>query len=109
MKEFIRNISPYFEDDYEIDNDGLKGYIQQMKRHEEAALKARLIQFGIDFDPEKEAKNRFPRLCVEHQYDKRIYWYNNGTPEGIRVMTIKYSFPKISPDGRRCTAELEIT
>lgn len=45
---------------------------------------------GITIDLKEEAQKRFPLLMSEKQGNRETIWYNDGTREGLRVVTFVY-------------------
>lgn len=45
---------------------------------------------GIDIDFEKENKRRFKRFAIERIGNKETIYFNNGTPDGISIVTFVY-------------------
>ena len=47
----------------------------------------RLNEFGIEIDLEKEKRRRFKSLSIEHNGEEETIYYNNGSENGLRIIT----------------------
>lgn len=53
----------------------------------EIILKEKLAENGIVIDWEQEEKKRFKSLAVTHSYDRETWYYNDGSIDGLRIVT----------------------
>lgn len=51
---------------------------------------------GLDIDINEEAERKFSRFVVEHRGSKETVWFNDGSPEGLRVVTFENHTPEFS-------------
>ena len=56
---------------------------------QERILKERLDSLGIHIDLEEEKIRRFPNLLVEKFKNTHTYYYNDGSIEGLKIVTFK--------------------
>ena len=54
-----------------------------------SVLMERLDLLGIKLDLEEEKIRRFPNLLVEKFENTRTYYYNDGSIEGLKIVTFK--------------------
>lgn len=59
----------------------------------------RLAELGIKDDIKKEPKRRFKKFLCETQGQKSTYYYNDGSQQGLRLITIEVIFPLVGIDG----------
>lgn len=57
--------------------------------------KTRLVEFNVKEDQNK----RFPSLWIERRGNEETVWFNDGSAEGLRVVTFKNQVPSISSYG----------
>lgn len=73
--------------------------IKKLNADKEEIVKSRLVEAGIELDYEKEKSKRFKSLVVEiNSMNSETYWYNDGTEEGLRIVT--FEFPAQEMSGR---------
>ena len=56
---------------------------------QERILKERLDSLGIHIDLEEEKIRRFPNLLMEKFENTHTYYYNDGSIEGLKIVTFK--------------------
>lgn len=56
---------------------------------QERILKERLDSLGIYIDLEEEKIRRFPSLLIEKFENTHTYYYNDGSIEGLKIVTFK--------------------
>ena len=44
---------------------------------------------GITIDLEEEKSARFKSIVIEHDYGKESWYYNDGTKDGVRIVTFE--------------------
>ena len=54
-----------------------------------SVLMERLDSLGINLDLEEEKIRRFPNLLVEKFENIHTYYYNDGSIEGLKIVTFK--------------------
>lgn len=68
----------------EILNDAVKNIQQQ----QEELIKKRFLRLiGFELDIVEESKRRFPRLGIFQQENETSYYWNDGSIDGIRIIT----------------------
>ena len=66
--------------------------INKIIAEKEAVINKLLFQYlGFDLDIEKESQKRFPRLVRTIQGDEEVYYWNDGTDNGKRIVTFYVS------------------
>ncbi len=94
--EKIKYQLPDFCEDMQERNDFMQKRIQSfiaetnLKKIE--IIKNRLAELNIEFDEETEKGRRFKRLVCIIEDDTETYYYNDGTPQGLRIVGFKYPF-----------------
>lgn len=56
-------------------------------KQREKLITDRLKQLGITFDQEEQMEKRFKDFIAERRGKELTYYYNNGTPRGLRIIT----------------------
>lgn len=67
----------------------IKKLSQKMNEQREGVIKLALSKHGIILDVREESKSRFKKVICEIKDGKETYFYNNGTPSGLRIVTIQ--------------------
>jgi len=63
-----------------------------VKQKDEIILKL-LKDKGYEIDLELERKSRFKSMVCERSEDLEIWYYRDGTPEGLRIVTFEMEKP----------------
>ena len=63
-----------------------------VKQKDEIILKL-LKDKGYEIDLELERKSRFKSMVCEHNEDLEVWYYRDGTPEGLRIVTFEIEKP----------------
>ena len=84
-------------------NDSIKELAKNINAKKDAVIIDALKANGIDFDLESEKYKRFKSLTVETQGDKETWYYNDGSKDGLRIIT----FETVKPDFRNMSNTLE--
>lgn len=79
----------------------------------EKVLKERLSLLGIELNFESEQRRRFKSLHSEQRGNETIIYYNDGSENGLRVVTFKevqtpISFTNNTKDFK-CSIEIDLT
>lgn len=61
--------------------------VAEMQASKDMILKERMKELHIDIDLEIEKRSRFKCLLVEQHPDKETYYYNDGSEDGLRIVT----------------------
>lgn len=64
---------------------------RMLVKMKEKVIVGRLKAAGYVIDLEKEKQKRFKSLTVEQTPDKETWYFDNGQPEALRVVTFKSS------------------
>jgi valyl-tRNA synthetase len=65
--------------------------VNNINQQKQAILDSKLEEKGFKIDWEEEAFGRFPKLIKAVQGNKETWYYNDGTKEGIRIVTFEQS------------------
>lgn len=77
-----------------IESDIISKLCNDLELKKEEILRQRIKELGLKIDFDKEKKARFKSLVCEHEGDKEIWYYNDGSPKGFRILTFR---PKKQP------------
>lgn len=62
--------------------------VTKIQLQQEKLIKKRFLRLiGFELDIEQETKRRFPRLGIFHQDNEISYYWNDGSIDGIRIIT----------------------
>ena len=86
QKDFLKSISI---------PDAIQEWSKRIQAKKEEVFLQRLKELNIEFDLEEEKKRRFPRFRIETEMYKETYWYNDGSVEGLRIITFVTSQPSL--------------
>ena len=76
-----------------IDN-AIRKMSEDIARQKETIILQRLKSIGIEVDMKEEDKRRFNRFKLEVQDNKETLYYNDGSINGLRVITfVKTNIP----------------
>ncbi len=67
--------------------------LKEQSQKKEEIVRKRLKDLGIEFDLEEEKRRRFKRLIIETNHSSETLYFNDGSEEGIRVVTFTRSPP----------------
>lgn len=77
--------------------DQLSSLIDDIQKKKMAVFYDKLKERGIEFDLEKESNRRFKSFMIETHTDGReIYYYNDGSIQGLRIVTFVTQQPDLS-------------
>lgn len=77
-----------------IQNEVIRKMSADIEDKKRGIILAKLKEKGIELDIAKESVSRFKSLSISYQDNKEIVYYNDGSPNGLRVVTFE---TKISP------------
>lgn len=103
-KRLDTDTSDLYEDTTNFLQDNLKRVQEEFKAKKNEVVKERLDILGIEMDLEKEGRRRFKSFMVESGPDEETIYYNDGTEEGLRIVT--FIKPKDSIDGNTWSFKL---
>jgi len=85
------NILPkeYQNIDFSAINKTLEDASKKLALKKEQIIKDRCVALGIEYDLDKEYKKRFRSFIIEVRGSKETLYYNDGTDEGIRIVTFE--------------------
>lgn len=66
--------------------------MKDLSRQKDAILKERLKQLGLEMYLEEEEGRRFKRFMKEIQGDRTTIYFNDGSIDGLRIITFVNSF-----------------
>tara|TARA_R110000796_G_scaffold37783_1_gene95553 strand:- start:111 stop:419 length:309 start_codon:yes stop_codon:yes gene_type:complete len=78
-------------------------------RKKEAIILKRLKSLGIDIDMKIEDKRRFSRLSLESNGVGQTLYYNDGSVDGLRVVTFVQTQKPFNPNDKNPTFGYEET
>lgn len=84
----------------------LQETFESFEDKKEKVLKERLEILGIDINLEEESKRRFKSLVAEYGPDEETYYYNDGSVDGLRIVT--FIVPKGSVDENNTTWSIKL-
>lgn len=62
--------------------------VENIQKQQDELIKKRLNRIlGYDLDIKEEVKRRFPRIGVFQQENETSYYWNDGSIDGIRIIT----------------------
>lgn len=62
--------------------------VRSIQKQQDELIKKRLNRIlGYDLNLEDESKRRFPRIGIFHQNTETSYYWNDGSIDGIRIIT----------------------
>lgn len=69
--------------------------IEELQGFKDLIIAHNLSKHGIEIDFDAEARARFKKIvCESHAgTGEETYYYNDGTPEGLRIVTFKMDWP----------------
>lgn len=70
-----------------LENRIINDMISDINKKKESAIFKRLDDLDININIEDEKNRRFKRILIEQKGNEETYWYNNGSTEGIRIIT----------------------
>lgn len=65
----------------------MDGMIRDVNQRKQEILIQKVQSLGIEIDLVLEAKKRFQTMSIERDGNKETYWYNDGSVEGLRIVT----------------------
>lgn len=69
------------------EQDIINNIILKINNQKEQVIKNRLAELGIHYDYDLEKTRRFKMFLREIQCNEERYYYNDGSIEGIRIVT----------------------
>jgi len=67
--------------------DSIKKMCDEMNTKREALIIGRLKKLGIELDMKLEKTRRFKSLLMENDGEAQTYYYNDGSENGLRIIT----------------------
>lgn len=83
-----------------IQDEILRKFSSDIEDKKRGIILAKLEEKGIELDIAKESVSRFKKLSVSYQGNKEIIYYNDGSPNGLRVVTFKTEISPINHEER---------
>lgn len=78
----------------------IKETSEKIAREKERVIELKLIEKGLSMEVIKDcSKSRFPRFIREVKGEEETYWYDDGSYEGLRIVTFKSTSSKIKGEG----------
>ncbi len=86
----------------------IKGLFQKISVQKEKLIKAKLHEMGLTHLMDGFKDQRFRRIgCEMSKEGEETYWADNGTNDGLKIITFKRFQPKIDPETNMISGELE--
>lgn len=84
---------------------------KELSENKQRVFIDRLVSLGIDIDLEEQQNKRFKDICITYQNNEETYYYNDGSDNGLRIITFTEinSSPKIDFKTGKVSVESEIS
>ncbi len=70
--------------------------IKDFVKKKEEIVQDKINELGIEFSFEEEKRRRFKNFLIETTEDgEETYWYNDGSDQGLRIVTFRMRTPDI--------------
>lgn len=77
--------------------------IEDLNRQRDEILEERLEQLGLEMYLKEEKGRRFKRFMREIEGDKETIYFNDGSVNGLRIVTFVNSLKRIYSKDKRCS------
>ena len=71
----------------DFQNSLINNAIEKISKRKDDLILNKLKELGIEFDFQQEKDRRFKRFRIEQRENETSYYYNDGSTEGLRVIT----------------------
>ena len=83
--------------------------IYNLNIRKEQVIKQRMKELGIKIDEETEKKRRFKTLLCVKQDNEETYYFNNGSSEGLRIVTFVEDPREVIPKNYSVHISIELS
>ena len=93
----------------DIVNKLIDNLVTDFNNKKDQIIKHKLQELGIEFIEEDEKSRRFKQFVCEIKGNEESYYYNDGSIDGLRIVTFVRKHVPLKFDSPNLCAELEIS